>query len=125
MQRLRFVMATAIGLLLLGCGGEDGEGTDGGGGDEIDCASESVPSYSEVRAFDVCTNCHSSENEGVERNGAPPSLNFDTHDGAADAAPRIVNQVSMGSMPPANSGLSLTGDEEHELFVWAECGTPE
>lgn len=116
-------MLTAFSLLLPGCGGEDGEGTNDTS--EIDCDSETVPSYTEVRAFDVCTNCHSSENEGAERNGAPPSLNFDSYEGAADAAPRIVNQVSMGSMPPASSGFSLMPEEKDELFMWAECGTPE
>jgi hypothetical protein len=125
MQRLFLVMLAAFSLLLPGCGGEDGGGSGDTGEREIDCDNETVPSYGEVRAFDVCTNCHSSENEGVERNGAPPSLNFDSHDGAADAAPRIVDQVSMGSMPPAGSGFSLMADEKDELFVWAECGTPE
>ncbi|HEY6724397.1 MAG TPA: hypothetical protein VI197_10200 [Polyangiaceae bacterium] len=125
MQRLLFGVVAAFSLLLPGCGGEDGGGSDDTGEREIDCDNEAVPSYSEVRAFGVCTNCHSSDNEGVERNGAPPSLNFDSHDGAASAAPRIVNQVSMGSMPPATSGFSLTSGEKRELFVWAECGTPE
>jgi len=125
MQRLFFGMLTASSLLLAGCGGGDGGGSDDTDEPRIDCDNETVSSYAEVRAFDVCTNCHSSENEGVERNGAPPSLNFDSHDGAAAAAPRIVDQVSMGSMPPASSGFSLTADEKDELFVWAECGTPE
>jgi hypothetical protein len=84
-----------------------------------------VPTYAQVRAFNVCTNCHSSANEGLARNGAPSSLNFDVYAIAADAAPRIVSQVSMGSMPPAGFGFSLTAVEKHELFVWAECGTPE
>jgi len=118
-------MLAAFSLLLSGCGGDDGGGSGETDEQEIDCDTEVVPSYSEVRAFDVCTNCHSSENEGAERNGAPPSLNFDSYDGAAAAAPRIVDQVSMGSMPPATSDFSLTADEERELLVWAECGTPE
>jgi uncharacterized membrane protein len=116
-------MLGAFGLVLPGCGGGGNEGSEGS--EQIDCEQEMVPSFAEVRAFDVCTNCHSSENEGLERNGAPPSLNFDVYEIAADTAPRMVNQVSMGHMPPPSSGFSLTPEEKDELFVWAECGTPE
>ena len=115
-------MLGAFSLVLPGCSGEGDEGSEGS---EIDCAKEKVPTFAEVRAFDVCTNCHSSENEGLARNGAPPSLNFDMYEIAAEAAPRMVNQVSMGSMPPPSSPFSLTPEVKDELFVWAECGTPE
>ena len=118
-------MLTAFSLSLAACGGEDSEATVDTDVPEIDCDKEPIPSYSEVSAFDVCTNCHSSDREGHERNSAPPNLNFDTHDGAADAAPRIVNMVSMGAMPPPSSEYSLTGEQKDQLFVWAECGTPE
>lgn len=123
MQRFSFVTLTAFSLLLAGCGGEDGEGSDDGS--KIDCNSGAVPSYAEVRAFDVCVNCHSSDNEGLDRNGAPPGLNFDSYEVAANAAPRIFKQVSMGSMPPVTSGLSLTASEKEELLLWADCGAPE
>lgn len=125
MQRFTSVVLAALALILPGCGGEDGEGSDDDGAVEIDCDSETVATYSEVRAFDVCTNCHSSDREGLDRNGAPPGLNFDSHDGAAEAAARIVDQVSMGHMPPPSSGFSLSTEEKDELYVWAGCGTPE
>ena len=119
------ILAAVFALHLVGCSGDDSESSDDESAPEIDCATEIIPSYTAVRAFDVCTNCHSSEREGIERNGAPPSLNFNTYEGAAPAAPRMVVQVSMGSMPPPLSGFSLTPEEEDELYVWAECGTPE
>jgi len=125
MQRLASLVLGALLLFLPGCGGADGEGSEDSEAPEIDCEHETVPTYAQVRAFNVCTNCHSTANEGLERNGAPPSLNFDVYAIASDAAPRIVNQVSMGNMPPASSGFSLTAEEKDELFVWAECGTPE
>ena len=125
MQRLASLVLGAFALLLPGCGGGDGEGSEDSETREIDCEHEAVPTYAQVRAFNVCTNCHSSANEGLARNGAPPSLNFDVYAIAVDAAPRIVNQVAMGSMPPAGFGFSLTDEEKDELFVWAECGTPE
>ena len=119
------ILAAVFALHLVGCSGDDSESPDDESAPEIDCATEIIPSYTAVRAFDVCTNCHSSEREGVERNGAPPSLNFNTYEGAAVAAPRMVTQVSMGNMPPPPSGFSLTPEEKDELYVWAECGTPE
>lgn len=124
MQRLIFGMLASF-LLLPSCGSDDGGGSEQTSEPQINCDDETVPSYSEVRAFNVCTNCHSSENEGLERHGAPSSLNFDSYEGAADAATRIESQVSMGSMPPASSGFSLTAAEKDELYVWVECGTPE
>lgn len=124
MKGLFLVLSATFGLHLVGCGGGD-DSPDDTSEPEVDCATEIIPGYTEVRAFDVCTNCHSSEREGLNRNGAPPSLNFDTYEGAAPAAPRMVTQVSMGNMPPPPSGFSLTAEEKAELFVWAECGTPE
>jgi len=125
MQRLALLVLVAFSLILPGCGGGDGEGSEASEAPQIDCEKETVPTFAEVRAFDVCTNCHSSEKEGLERNGAPPNLNFDVYEIAADTAPRMVNQVSMGNMPPPSSGFSLTAEVKDELFVWAECGTPE
>ncbi|HEU5073061.1 MAG TPA: hypothetical protein VFU02_02795 [Polyangiaceae bacterium] len=125
MQRLTSVVLAALALILAGCGGEDAEGSSDGGELEIDCDTESIATYPEVRAFDVCTNCHAQDREGLDRNGAPPTLNFDSYDGAAEAAARIVDQVSMGNMPPPNSGFSLSAEEQDELYVWASCGTPE
>ena len=125
MKGLFSLLPAAFALHLLGCGGGDSEPPDDAGAPEIDCDAETIPSYTDVRAFDTCTNCHSTEKEGVERNGAPPSLNFNTYEGAAAAATRMVTQVSMGNMPPPSSGFSLTADEKDELYVWAQCGTPE
>jgi uncharacterized membrane protein len=117
-----WVLSATFALYLLGCGGGDSDSSDGS---EIDCNAETSVGYDLVRAFDVCTNCHSTAHEGLDRNGAPTSLNFNTYEGAVDAAPRMVAQVSMGNMPPPGSGFSLTAEEKDELYVWVECGTPE
>jgi uncharacterized membrane protein len=91
----------------------------------VDCDAADVPSFSEVSAFDVCTNCHNSSLSGPDRNGAPSSYNFDEYDSAAEHAADIVTQVSRGFMPPVNSGFALTAQEKEELYTWAECDAPQ
>jgi uncharacterized membrane protein len=92
---------------------------------EVECSGADVPGYDEVAAFDVCTNCHSSELTGDARNDAPPEYNFDTHEDAADEAEEIAHEVFEGEMPPAGSGFSLSQAEKDELYLWALCGAPE
>jgi uncharacterized membrane protein len=61
---------------------------------------------------------------GDDRNGSPPSVNFDTYDAAAQNAQRAANQVARGTMPPPGSEFSLTSAQRETLDKWAECGAP-
>jgi len=109
--------------LLAGCGG--GDDTEDPGPPGVDCEAVDVPTFAEVSAFDVCTNCHNSALTGPDRNGAPVGYNFDVYESAAAHASEMVTQVSGGFMPPPSSGFSITTAQKDELFAWAECGTPE
>ncbi len=113
----------AYSVFVAACGGDGG-----GGGNEvpaIDCSEGAIPGYSEVTAFDVCANCHGSGIGGTDRNGAPVGLDLDVYEDAVEHAALIVRQVSRGNMPPAESGYSLTNEQKQQLYIWAECGTPE
>ncbi len=122
MQAFSCKVLLVLGAMVFGCGSDD---SDPPPPPEVECGATSVPIYSEVRAFEVCTNCHSSQLSGPARNGAPTNVNFDSYEGAKANASRILTQVSSNSMPPPSSGFSLTAEEKQELYAWIECGTPE
>jgi uncharacterized membrane protein len=91
-----------------------------------ECAADAgpVPLYSQVDAFNTCTKCHSSKLKGSARMEAPDNLNFDTYEAAKANAEKAVSEVHGGSMPPANSKLTLTATEKDDLYRWGLCGTP-
>jgi len=67
-----------------------------------------------------CTQCHSSQLQGADRNGAPVGVNFDTYEGAAAKADLIDTRVTAGSMPPAGP----LGEEDKALIhAWVEGGS--
>jgi uncharacterized membrane protein len=92
----------------------------------IDCAADAgaVPSYSNVEAFKTCTACHSSKLSGSARMDAPSDINFDSYDAAKAEAEKAVSEVHGGSMPPADSKLTLTQGAKEDLYRWGLCGTP-
>lgn len=76
-----------------------------------------------------CLRCHSTANVTVEeRNGAPPDVNFDTHDLVRPLARRIDRMAAIGPdranriMPL--DGLAPSDDERRSLGEWIACGTP-
>jgi len=101
----------------------------------VDCASETVPKFSEVTLFSkTCVNCHSSSKTGDQRKGegaeaAPATINFDTYEAAKVSAIPAASELyedERGAMPPEDSGLAVATDaEKHAVLVWAKCGTPE
>lgn len=75
----------------------------------------------------VCMNCHSSDLSGIDRMGAPPSVNWDTYAAATvdDQPNRGNNRAQAGTMPPISSGLSLTQDQKDLFQQWIDDGWPE
>lgn len=118
-----FALALAP-LAAAACGGGE-ESDDAGDGPEIDCATVTVPKFSEMSAvWGKCTTCHASTLTGASRVNAPVGVDFDTYAAAKTNAATAMHEVYEGAMPPA--GLpALSEDEEDQLYRWASCGTPE
>jgi uncharacterized membrane protein len=87
---------------------------------KVDCTGE-IPSYDQVTALTKCAECHSSTLSGNARRNAPGNVNYDTESAAKDSATKAAREVNGGSMPPDNSGISLTDDEKQQLYKWALC----
>ena len=113
---------TLVLVMACGGGGDDDGPTEG---IAVNCETAEIPSFSDVAAFEVCTNCHSSEVVGPDREGAPPMINFDVHETAEQYSEEMLFQVSTGRMPPEGSGFTLTSAEKQELYTWGQCGTPD
>jgi hypothetical protein len=117
-------MLSSVLLLAVACG-DDGEEEHEHELPDVECEGADVPSFAEVEAFDKCTTCHSSELTGDDRNDAPEDDNWDDYEEAMEHAELIAHEVFEGEMPPEDSGITLTADEEEDLYLWALCGTPE
>jgi cytochrome c5 len=74
-----------------------------------------------------CLACHSSEKVGADRNGAPPTVNWDTYEAARpNAEIAIVRAVEEESMPPTGSGIPKLNDEQKAaMLAWQDAGFPQ
>ena len=111
-----------------GTGGTDGtDATDGTGDDHelpmVDCGAVTVPTYAQVRIFERCTECHSSELTGAERQDAPVGVDYDTYASAAVHAEHGAGEVYAGEMPPLPP--IVPDDVKLEFYAWALCDTPQ
>jgi len=75
----------------------------------------------------VCMNCHDSAKTGIDRHGAPSSVNWDTYAAAStgDQPNHGNNRAQAGTMPPVSSGLSLTPAQKALFQQWIDDGWPE
>jgi len=73
-----------------------------------------------------CLFCHSSNLTGAARNGAPPSVNWDTFEATIPNASRaIVRAVDQMTMPPSFSGLPVLNEEQKAaMLAWQSAGFP-
>lgn len=73
-----------------------------------------------------CLACHSSTLTGSARNGAPPTVNWDTYEATLPSADRaIVRAVQQMTMPPAFSGLPALNEEQRTaMLAWQSAGFP-
>ena len=104
--------AIVVALVAAACG-EDGP--------TADCTPP-VPTYAMVEAFRIsCNGCHASTLQGAARFGAPPGIDFDIYESAAEHAEHAAEEVFAGRMPPT---AELVDADEQTLYRWALCGTP-
>jgi uncharacterized membrane protein len=100
---------------------------DGGGDEEegpnVDCATATVPKYSEMSAWGKCITCHNSNLTGTARQAAPEGINYDTYEGARANAQTAMSEVFEGAMPLAGSP-TLSEAEKTQIYNWASCDTP-
>jgi uncharacterized membrane protein len=86
----------------------------------VDCSGE-IPSYEQVTALTKCSECHASTLSGSARRNAPTNVNYDTEAAAKASGTKAASEVNGGSMPPDNSGITLTDDEKQQLYKWDLC----
>lgn len=91
-------------------------------GPDVDCGTATVPKFAEVTAFAKCTACHSSDKAGTARAGAPVGINYNTYADAKLNAPKGMDEVYEGAMPP---GGGMTEAEKTQIYNWASCDTPQ
>jgi len=127
----RLTCTTLLALVAFACAPPDPNATGpysseyGGTGKPLapanaDCAGD-IPTFEQVGAFDKCANCHASTKLGADRQGAPPSVNFDSATAAGAYGEAAVSLVRAGVMPPPTSGLSLTQAEKEQVYEWVMC----
>ena len=88
----------------------------------VDCATVTVPVFSDVAAFASCNGCHSSAVLEGDRQGAPANVNFDTYEAAVANIDKAMEEVAEGAMPP--NGALATADAD-ALYAWGQCGKPQ
>ncbi len=76
---------------------------------------------------DTCLQCHSSILSGLARNGAPPSVNFDTYPAAFAQRDAIIDRaVTRMNMPPGFSNIpKLNNEQKQALTNWQALKFPE
>jgi len=140
MKRMTRIVPFVVVLAALGCSSGNKEGDPATTQlPDVNCATETVPTYSQVTLFqNNCVKCHSSTKKGAARMGegtmlsddqAPDDVNFDTYAAAKASALKAADELyedARGAMPPEESGLPVASDtEKKQVLVWAKCGTPQ
>jgi uncharacterized membrane protein len=111
---IRAITAT---ILAAGCGNLGTPPT-------VDCSQVTIPTYSQLTIWPLCTSCHSSAASGGARHGAPGGVNYDTYDSARAAASIAASTVNSGIMPGSGQPAP-TEEQKSALFAWALCGSPQ
>ena len=117
----------ALGVALMGCGGEEADTSAAVDSGWSGLACEDIYTWSTVGApvlYTWCTPCHSSQLVGDERQGAPDGVDLETLEHARTWADRIEARAlgEAPSMPPVGGP---TEQELTELQAWIDCGLPE
>ena len=118
MSPVRLLSALALGALVAGAGCAPAEEAP-----TVDCTTVTVPTYSQLTIWPLCTTCHSSALTGAARKKAPTTINLDSFAGAQFVAYKSAAEVHSGSMPEA-SQPQPTEEQKTALYTWAACGAP-
>ena len=86
---------------------------------------EPGPVYTDLSGFDTCLQCHSMELQSPARRGAPPNINFDDYQTTVQNLDRALQQIRLGTMPPAGVSPPLSAVQIAQIERWAECGAPQ
>ncbi|MCE5270979.1 T9SS type A sorting domain-containing protein [bacterium] len=70
-----------------------------------------------------CNSCHDSKKSGVDRRGAPTSINFDTYASAKASFAVGNNLIQAGTHP--SSSVGITAAQKKLSFDWIYSGTPD
>ncbi|NCG18964.1 MAG: hypothetical protein GWP91_08130 [Rhodobacterales bacterium] len=107
---------------LLACGGGP---ADEPVPDESTCEVEPVTWDNFARGFiqTQCLPCHTATLSGVDRRGAPPTVNYDTYTEVVAQLGRITARAtgSTPTMPPAGG---IPDEDRQRLLDWVLCGAP-
>ncbi len=114
------LIALLFAAFAVGCGSSD----EGEELPEVDCNTVTVPKFSEVTGLVKCTICHASTLPAGNRQDAPLGYDYDTYEAASMDPTEAVEEVFKGSMPPADSNITLTDAEKQQLYAWGLCGNP-
>lgn len=128
LPRVRFAAARgALALVgLVGCD-DSGGGAEDAGADAAPACLTQVPTacaepatrYADVQAI-FATRCATATcHDGRDPEGEWPLV---TYGHASDWADLIRDEVAACSMPPADSGVTLTTQESNLLLRWWRCG---
>lgn len=78
-----------------------------------------APRYADVAPIfsERCASCHT----GVADGPWP----LDTYDRVADWAAVVRDELLSCSMPPDDSGVTMSPEERNQILVWLQCGNPD
>ncbi len=99
-------------------------------GDEVDPCVDAPTYESGVRDVldDKCVDCHHTSKMGIDRNGAPDTLNFDDFETLQDDVVAIADAITSGKMPPRGTPDAPPGTsaaQRDTVTEWRRCGFPE
>jgi uncharacterized membrane protein len=88
-------------------------------------APEQAPTFADLERgiLVVCRECHSAAVTGDARHGAPPGMDFDTHEQFANAGDTAAYVVRYRIMPYPD-GEGVTEEQRQALYDWVACGKP-
>lgn len=94
-------------------------------GSDVDCPPEGTEltydNFGQAYFAQHCLSCHSAEVTGTAREGAPPTVDFDSLQQIRMRLQTIDRRRH--DMPPSGHPQP-TGDEQRKLSEWLACGAP-